>query len=103
MIAEATGTQNIPNNVLGSGVYGRERPSPPGALSTSLTFAWRSILKLYHVPEQLFDAVGTPVIFVLMFTYLFGNALAGSTKEYLQFVLPGILVYTIISMTVYTG
>lgn len=103
MMADVTGIQNISNNVLSSGVYGRKRPSPPSALSTSLTFAWRAILKLYHVPEQLFDAVGTPIIFVLMFTYLFGNALAGSTKDYLQFVLPGILVYTIVSMTVYTA
>ena len=103
MMAEAIGTRNLPIIVRSSGVYGRERPSPPSALSASLTFGWRAILKLYHVPEQLFDAVGTPIIFVLMFTYLFGNALAGSTKDYLQFLLPGILVYTIVSMTVYTG
>src|SRR5262249_20471770 len=103
MMAEAIGTRNIANNELSSGVYGRERPSPPSALSASLTFGWRAILKLYHVPEQLFDAVGTPIIFVLTFTYLFGNALAGSTKDSLQFLLPGILVYTIVSMTVYTG
>ncbi len=38
-----------------------------------------------------------------MFTYLFGNALSGSTTDYLQFLLPGMLVYTVLSMTVYTG
>ena len=31
---------------------------------------------------------------VLMFTYLFGGALAGSTREYLQFLLPGIMVFS---------
>jgi ABC-2 type transport system permease protein len=38
-----------------------------------------------------------------MFTYLFGGALAGSTKEYIQFLLPGILVQTVIMISMYTG
>jgi ABC-2 type transport system permease protein len=42
-------------------------------------------------------------MFLLMFTYLFGGALAGSTGEYLQFVLPGILVMTVVFVTVYSG
>src|SRR5207253_388377 len=58
------------------------RPRPPGPVSTSFTFAWRALLKIKHVPEQLFDATLFPVMFVVMFTYLFGGALAGSTKEY---------------------
>lgn len=90
-------------DVLPSAILEGARPAPPSALSVSLTFAWRAMLKLKHVPEQLFDAVGTPIIFTLSFTYLFGNALSGSTKDYLQFLLPGILVYTVLSMTVYTG
>jgi ABC-2 type transport system permease protein len=42
-------------------------------------------------------------MFTLMFTYLFGGALAGSTSEYLQFLLPGILVQTVVFITMYTG
>jgi ABC-2 type transport system permease protein len=42
-------------------------------------------------------------MFTLMFTYLFGGALAGSTQEYIQFLLPGILVQTVIFITIYTG
>jgi daunorubicin/doxorubicin transport system permease protein len=42
-------------------------------------------------------------MFTLMFTYLFGGALAGSTGEYLQFLLPGILVQTVVFITMYTG
>lgn len=38
-----------------------------------------------------------------MFTYLFGGALAGSPGDYLQFVLPGILVMTVMLITIYTG
>lgn len=79
------------------------RPPRPSAVSTSITFGWRAMLKIKHVPEQLFDVTMFPVIFVLMFTYLFGGALAGSPREYLQFLLPGILVQTILMITMYTG
>jgi ABC-2 type transport system permease protein len=60
-------------------------------------------LKIKHVPEQLFDVTAFPIMFTLMFTYLFGGALAGSTGEYLQFLLPGILVQTVVFITIYTG
>lgn len=74
-----------------------------GALSASITFGWRALLKIKHVPEQLFDVTAFPVIFLLMFTYLFGGAIAGSTGDYLQFLLPGILVMTVTMITMYTG
>ena len=61
------------------------------------------MLKIRHVPEQMFDVTASPVMFLLMFTYLFGGAIAGSTSEYLQFVLPGILVMTVVFITIYTG
>ncbi|MEU0207883.1 ABC transporter permease [Streptomyces canus] len=80
-----------------------ERPSRPSALSASLTFGWRAILKIKHVPEQLFDVTAFPIMMVLMYTYLFGGALAGSPKEYIQFLLPGILVMSVVMITMYTG
>lgn len=76
---------------------------PPRALSASLTFATRSLLKIKHVPEQLGDVIGIPVLFTVMFTYLFGGALAGSTAHYLQFLLPGTLVLAVVFVTVYSG
>jgi ABC-2 type transport system permease protein len=79
------------------------RPPRPGPLSAALTFGWRGMLKVKHVPEQLIDVTITPVLFVLMFTYLFGGALAGSTSAYLQYVLPGILVMSVVFTTVYSG
>lgn len=85
--------------VLSSGV----RPPPPTALSASRTFAWRTVLKIKHVPEQVTDVVAVPIIFTVMFTYLFGGAVAGSTAEYLQFLLPGTLVMTVVMVTMYTG
>jgi ABC-2 type transport system permease protein len=80
-----------------------ERPARPSALSNAVTFGWRGMLKVKHVPEQLLDVTVTPVMFVLMFTYLFGGAIAGSTGEYLQYLLPGILVMSVLFTTVYAG
>jgi ABC-2 type transport system permease protein len=97
--AHATVAEDPLRSVLSS----RERPERPNALSTSLTFGWRALLKIKHIPEQLFDAVGNPVIFTLLFTYLLGGAIAGSTDAYLQFLIPGILVQTVILITAYTG
>jgi ABC-2 type transport system permease protein len=79
------------------------RPPRASALSAALTFGWRGMLKVKHVPEQLLDVTITPVMFVLMFTYLFGGAIAGSTGEYLQYILPGILVMSVLFTTVYSG
>ncbi|MFI7302049.1 ABC transporter permease [Micromonospora aurantiaca] len=80
-----------------------ERPVRPSALSASLTFGWRALLKIKHVPEQLFDVTAFPIIMVLMFTYLFGGALADSPRAYLQFFLPGIMVTSVVMITMYTG
>jgi daunorubicin/doxorubicin transport system permease protein len=74
-----------------------------GPLAASLAFAWRSLLKIRHVPEQLGDVIGIPVLFTLMFTYLFGGAIAGSTRDYLQFLLPGTLALAVVFVTVYSG
>ena len=79
------------------------KPEPPGALQNVLTFGWRALLKVKHMPEQLFDVIVTPVMFTVMFTYLFGGALAGSPDAYIQFLLPGILVQTVTFTTIYTG
>jgi ABC-2 type transport system permease protein len=79
------------------------RPPRPSALSTALTFGWRGMLKVKHVPEQLLDVTVTPVMFVLMFTYLFGGAIAGSTGAYLDYILPGMLVMSVLFTTVYAG
>jgi ABC-2 type transport system permease protein len=78
-------------------------PAPAGVTAASLAFAWRSLLKIKHVPEQLGDVIGIPVLFTLMFTYLFGGALAGSTRQYLQFLLPGTLSLAVVFVTVYSG
>ena len=79
------------------------RPPRAGAISASLTFGWRALLKIKHVPEQMGDVVGIPIMFTLMFTYLFGGAIDGSTSAYLGYLLPGTLVMSIVLVTVYSG
>ena len=79
------------------------RPTPTSPLTASLVFAWRAMLKIKHVPMQLFDVTAFPIMFVLMYTYLFGGALADSPRVYLQSLLPGILVMTVSMITIYTG
>lgn len=94
VIAEAT---------LRAALSSHTRPPQPSGMTASLTFGWRAMLKIRHVPMQLFDVTVFPIMFVLMFTYLFGGALADSPRDYLQYLLPGILVQTVAWITIYTG
>jgi ABC-2 type transport system permease protein len=93
----------LAGEALRTAISSRTRPPRPTPISSATTFGWRALLKIKHVPEQLFDVTMFPIMFTLMFTYLFGGALAGSTTEYLQYVLPGILVQTVVMTTMYTG
>jgi ABC-2 type transport system permease protein len=80
-----------------------ETPVRTSARSAVAAFAWRALLRLKHVPTLLSDVTVFPLLMLLMFTYLFGGAMAGSTTEYLQSVLPGVLVMTVIMTTQATG
>jgi daunorubicin/doxorubicin transport system permease protein len=93
----ASSTALLPGLPVGS------RPEPPGAWAASAAFGWRAMLKIKHVPEMLLDVIAIPVVFTLMFTYLFGGALAGSPHHYLQFILPGTLVMAVLLVTMYAG
>ncbi len=57
----------------------------------TFALAKRSLLKMRRTPEALIDVTLQPIIFLLMFTYIFGGAIAGSSSDYLQFLLPGLL------------
>lgn len=70
--------------------------SPARTAQQSLTLTWRSLIKIRHSPDQLLDVALTPVIFVVVFVFLFGNAISGSWHSYLQFVLPGVAVQALL-------
>jgi ABC-2 type transport system permease protein len=72
-------------------------------IENSLTMAWRGLLRMRRTPEQFGDVLLQPVLFTLMFTYIFGGAIAGDVKSYLPFFIPGILVLSVITTSVVTG
>jgi ABC-2 type transport system permease protein len=96
-----TGTTDV--SALQTALVAGGRPPRPGAFTVSIAFGHRALLKIKHVPEQLFDVTVFPVMTTLMFTYLFGGAVAGSVDSYVQYLLPGVLVQTIMLITMYTG
>lgn len=69
----------------------------------SITLAGRSILKIKRSPEQLIDVTLQPIIFTVLFVYLFGGAISGSQHEYLQFVLPALMVQTVLFASLSIG
>lgn len=64
-------------------------------LRHSLALTKRSLIKTWRTPEALIDVTVQPAIFLVIFVYIFGGAVSGSTHDYLQFLLPGILAQTI--------
>lgn len=72
-------------------------------VANSLTMGYRGLLKFKHNPEQLFDVVFQPIIFTLMFSYIFGGAISGDVASYLPLIIPGILAQTVITSSVVTG
>lgn len=72
-------------------------------VANSLTMASRGLIKIRRTPEQLIDVTLQPILFTLMFAYLFGGAIAGNVQDYLPALIPGILVQTVITTSVVTG
>ena len=101
--AEAAAATSADEAAVRRAISSTARPPKAGPVSAALTFAWRGMLKVKHVPEQLLDVTITPVMFVLMFTYIFGGAVSGSTGEYRDYLIPGILVMSVLFTTVYSG
>ena len=76
----------------GHGIPENTRPWP--LARHSLALAGRALTRTRRNPGVILDALLLPVIFLVIFVYLFGGAVSGSTQAYLQFLLPGILVLT---------
>ncbi len=92
-----TTTNSITNRKL------KNNTSLGQTIRNSFTMAYRGILKIKRTPEQLFDVTLQPIIFTVMFTYIFGGAIAGDVQSYLPIIIPGILVQTVISTSIVTG
>ena len=81
----------------------RPRVSLPAAVRQGLVLTRRSLLRIKTNPEELMGLTLMPVMFVLLFTFVFGSAIAGSPSAYLQYALPGIVVQGVFFSTMYTG
>lgn len=73
-----------------------EKSSLRWAVSDVLTIARRDILALVRVPTSLVFAVIQPIMFVLLFRYVFGGAIPIPEGQYVNYLIPGILVQTTI-------
>jgi oleandomycin transport system permease protein len=100
-----------PAAVLPATTNDTRRPAGPLASRVSLadglrhtaTLAWRTLVSIKHNPMELMDYSIQPLMFVLLFTYVFGGAISGSPGEYLMFALPGIMVQNGLFTTLNTG
>jgi oleandomycin transport system permease protein len=61
-------------------------------------------VRIRRNPEQLLDVTLQPIVFVTLFVFLFGGSIKGQTRhDYLEFVLPGIMVMTVVFASMGTG
>ncbi|GHU63115.1 transport permease protein [Clostridia bacterium] len=67
------------------------------ALQNIFTFAYRTLIKTIRNPETLMDVTIMPIMFTLVFTFLFGSSVSGSVSEYLPIIIPGILIQTFLT------
>ncbi|MGH3275356.1 MAG: ABC transporter permease [Streptosporangiaceae bacterium] len=102
-----------------AGTLGTARPGPAGArsrvgqlsgrmsfrraLAQSLTLAWRNVAQLRHSPEKLLDVIVMPIVFMVLFLFVFGAAVAGSTHAYLEELLPGLIAQMAMFATMSLG
>ena len=83
--------------------YSRAGVGPLDAVRHTLTLAWRSLVQIRHNPMELGDLSLQPLMFVALFAYVFGGAIAGSPKAFLQFGLAGIITQNALFLTMNTG
>ncbi|RAY10909.1 ABC transporter permease [Actinomadura craniellae] len=79
------------------------RVSPATTGRNVLTLTWRSLVQIKHNPMELIDLSIQPLMFVLLFAYVFGPAMAGSVEAYLPIVIPGIIAQNALFATMSTG
>jgi ABC-2 type transport system permease protein len=79
------------------------RLARPHVVGDALAIAWRNLLNIRRNPQLLVFATIQPVIFVLMFRYVFGGAIHVPGNSYVDFLMPGIFVQTVVFGSLTTG
>jgi ABC-2 type transport system permease protein len=93
----ATGTSRPATRTVQASVPLRD------ALTQTTSLAWRALLKMRRNPEQLVDVTAMPVLFTVMFGFMFAGAISGSRASYLPILIPGIIAMTTITASVAAG
>ncbi|HZE49120.1 MAG TPA: ABC transporter permease [Jatrophihabitantaceae bacterium] len=87
-----TAVLTAPNPAPTAPTIARATPGLARNLRHAFALAKRNLIKTMRTPEQLIDVTVQPIVFLLLFVYVFGGAISnGSRHEYLQFLLPGLL------------
>jgi len=73
----------------------RRRPLLVDAVTDTLTIAQRNLITLRRVPQLLVFSTIQPVIFVLLFRYVFGGAIRVPGEDYVDFLMPGVFAQTV--------
>ena len=81
----------------------KNRVSVGQIIHDSLLMAYRGLLKVRRTPEQLVDVTVQPILFTVMFAYLFGGAISGNVQNYLPLLIPGILAQSVLTTSSVTG
>lgn len=81
----------------------RPRNTLKETLGQTLAMAGRALKKMRRNPEQFFDVTLQPLLFTVMFAYIFGGAISGDVASYLPIMIPGILAQTVLTTCMATG
>ncbi len=73
------------------------------ALEDGLTIARRNLIKIKRVPDLLVFTTLSPIMFVLLFAYVFGSAISVPGTSYREFLIAGIFTQTVIFGATWTG
>lgn len=75
-----------------------QRPilAPPSLLRASAIVVRRNLIHIKRMPELLLDVTIQPVMFVLLFAFVFGSSIAVPDTNYREFLVPGIMAQTIV-------
>jgi ABC transporter DrrB family efflux protein len=83
----------------------QDRPWLYWAISDSFEIAKRSLIQVVQVPDQLLGVTLQPIIFIVLFRYVFGGAISTGSVSYVNYLIPGIFIMTAVftSLTTMVG
>lgn len=81
----------------------RARPALYWAVADTLVLARRQLWHILRIPDELVTSALQPVLFVVLFRYIFGGAIAVPGTSYINYLIAGILVQSVILGSAFSG